>query len=56
MPYKITDACTACGSCMEACPSEAIAEGEPIYIIDADACIDCAVCVEACPAEAIVEG
>ena len=56
MAYKITDACTACGSCVETCPSEAISEGDPIYVIDAEACIDCAVCVDACPAEAIVEG
>ena len=55
MAYKITDACTACGSCQEACPAEAILQGEPIYKIDPEACIDCGVCVETCPAEAIVE-
>lgn len=55
MPYTITDKCTACGSCMECCPAEAIKEGEPYYMIDADTCIDCGQCVDACPAEAIVE-
>jgi ferredoxin len=55
MAYKITDACIACGACMEACPSEAIREGEDRYSIDADACIDCGACVDSCPSEAIVE-
>ena len=56
MAYKITDACTACGSCVDACPSEAIKEGDPIYCIDPDECIDCGACVDSCPSEAIVEG
>jgi NAD-dependent dihydropyrimidine dehydrogenase PreA subunit len=55
MPYKITDECTACGSCAEACPSEAIQEGEEQYTIDQDACIDCGNCVDTCPVGAIVE-
>ena len=56
MAYKITDECTACGSCVDACPSEAIKEGDPIYCIDADECIDCGACVDSCPNDAIVEG
>jgi len=52
MAYKITDACTECGSCVPECPVEAIAEGSP-YTIDADACIDCGACAEVCPVEAI---
>lgn len=56
MAYKITDACTACGSCKESCPSEAIKEGDPRYSIDPELCIDCGSCVETCPAKAIVEG
>jgi len=55
MPYKITDKCTACGSCIDSCPSEAISEGDPQYIISADDCIDCGACVDTCPVEAIVE-
>lgn len=55
MPYKITDECTACGSCTESCPSEAIKEGEDKYTIEADLCIDCGVCVETCPVSAIME-
>jgi ferredoxin len=55
MSYKITDACTACGSCLESCPAEAIKEGDEKYTINPDLCIDCGSCVETCPAEAIVE-
>ncbi|MDY6914339.1 MAG: 4Fe-4S binding protein [Planctomycetota bacterium] len=56
MAYKITDKCTACGTCKDACPAEAIKEGEPVYSIDPDVCIDCGACVDECPSGAIVEG
>ncbi len=55
MPYKITDACTSCGSCADACPAEAIKEGDGKYEIDQDVCIDCGACVDTCPVEAIKE-
>ncbi|HSA31151.1 MAG TPA: 4Fe-4S binding protein [Candidatus Omnitrophota bacterium] len=56
MPHKITDKCTACGTCLPECPVEAISEGDPIYKINPDVCIDCGACVPVCPSEAIVEG
>ena len=56
MAYKITDACTACGTCKESCPAEAIKVGEKKYTIDPDACIDCGACAGTCPVTAIVEG
>ena len=55
MAYKITDKCTACGSCKESCPAEAIKEGEKQYAIDAELCIDCGTCVDTCPVKAIME-
>ena len=55
MPYKITDECTACGSCVDSCPSEAIVEGEEKYRIDPELCVDCGTCVDACPVSAIAE-
>ncbi|HUS90463.1 MAG TPA: 4Fe-4S binding protein [Phycisphaerae bacterium] len=55
MAFKITDACTSCGTCAEACPAEAIQEGDEKFQIDPDTCIDCGACVDACPVEAIVE-
>lgn len=55
MAYKITDDCTACGSCIDECPVEAITEGDPIYEIDVEACTDCGACCDVCPTEAIIE-
>ena len=56
MAYVIDDKCTMCGSCVDACPVEAISEGDPKYVIDADTCIDCGACAAECPTEAISEG
>ncbi len=55
MAYVITEACNACGTCKETCPSEAIQEGDPHYKIDAENCIECGACVSECPNEAIKE-
>ena len=49
MAFKITDECIACGACAEACPVNAISEGDGKYVIDADACISCGSCAGACP-------
>ena len=53
LAYTITDECTACGSCVDECPVEAISEGD-IYVIDADLCTDCGACATVCPVEAII--
>lgn len=53
MAYVIKDACIKCGACAETCPVEAIADENPIYVIDAEVCIDCGACAEVCPVEAI---
>ena len=53
MAHKISeDECTACGSCIDECPVEAISPGET-YSIDPDICSDCGTCVDACPVGAI---
>ena len=52
MAYVIGDDCIACGTCIDECPSGAIAEGEK-YSIDADACTECGTCASVCPSEAI---
>lgn len=54
MAHVITDDCAMCGACIDECPTEAISEGDPKYVIDPEKCSDCAACVEACPTEAIV--
>ncbi|MCI8647127.1 MAG: 4Fe-4S binding protein [Firmicutes bacterium] len=56
MAYVIKDACISCGACASECPTEAISEGDGIYVIDADKCIDCGACASACPVDAPVEG
>lgn len=53
MAYKITDDCTACGTCIDECPVDAISEGD-IYVIDPDLCTDCGACADVCPVEAII--
>ena len=54
MAFKITDACIACGACIDECPVNAISEGD-IYEVDADTCIDCGACAGACPVDAPTE-
>lgn len=52
MAYKITEDCTACGTCIDECPVEAISPGD-IYKIDPDICSDCGSCADVCPVGAI---
>lgn len=52
MAYVITEDCTACGTCIDECPVEAISEGD-IYVIDPELCTDCGACADVCPVEAI---
>lgn len=53
MAYVVSKECTACGTCMETCPVEAIKEGDPNYKIDTETCVECGQCVDACPSQAI---
>lgn len=60
MALKITDDCTGCDACVEPCPNEAIAAGDPIYVIDPLKCTECVgaedepQCQLVCPADCIV--
>ena len=53
MAHIINDTCSACGTCKDECPVEAIHEGEPVYTIDAETCIDCGACADTCPTGSI---
>ncbi|MFC1822289.1 4Fe-4S binding protein [Thermodesulfobacteriota bacterium] len=50
-----TGTCTACGTCIEECPFDAIAfsENEEYAEINAEECMGCGVCAVLCPDEAI---
>jgi ferredoxin len=53
MAYKISDACTNCGTCDSECPVEAISEKDGKRFIDKEKCVDCGACSGVCPVEAI---
>ncbi|MGD9136065.1 MAG: DUF362 domain-containing protein [Desulfobacterales bacterium] len=52
-PRVIWHRCIACGTCIEACPMEAIGFVDERASIDDDKCIRCYCCHEICPEEAI---
>ena len=53
--YQVDAAkCTGCETCIDVCPSEAIAMVDGKAVIN-DECIDCASCESECPEEAIFE-
>jgi len=52
--FIINDKCTACGTCLDACPVGVISEGD-IYSIDGSHCLECGRCAEECPEDAIDE-
>jgi len=60
MALKITDECIACDACREECPTEAIEENDPIYLIDSDRCTECVgffdepQCISVCPVDCII--
>jgi ferredoxin len=61
MAMKITDECISCGACEPECPTEAISEGDAIYVIDPDICVECVghhdspQCVSVCPVDCIIQ-
>ncbi|MHA2118740.1 MAG: 4Fe-4S binding protein [Candidatus Thorarchaeota archaeon] len=59
MMWKVTDACTACGTCADVCPVD-----PTLYVVNdtavyqearADECTECYACVDSCPEGAIEE-
>ena len=52
MAYFITEACITCGACESECPTECIAQGANIFVIDEDKCIECGACANICPVDA----
>jgi uncharacterized Fe-S center protein len=46
------NACTACGTCAESCPSDAISVDD-VAVIDCDKCIGCGECIAVCQDDAV---
>ena len=54
MPTWDVDLCTACDTCIERCPTDALIVGvEDVPEVNLDRCIGCGVCATGCPSEAI---
>jgi len=50
--YRITEACTACGICLCACPVDVITVGDS-YSVEGGRCLECGACEEVCPEDAV---
>lgn len=48
---EVSDACVACGTCVEACPADAIDEDDNYNMIPGK-CILCCACIKVCPSDA----
>jgi uncharacterized Fe-S center protein len=55
MPYRITDKCRACGTCMDECQNGAIEDLGNAFRINSGKCGECGSCMDVCPNEAISE-
>lgn len=54
MPKWDVDLCTACETCIDRCPTDALIMGEEdVPEVNPDRCIGCGVCATGCPSEAI---
>lgn len=60
MAYQIVESCVNCWACEALCPSEAIYEARPHFLIDAKKCTECegdfadAQCASICPIEGAI--
>ena len=60
MALKIVEPCVNCFACLEVCPSEAIMEAKPHFLIEAKKCSECEgdfadpQCASICPIEGAI--
>ncbi len=50
-----SETCTACGSCKDSCPCDAIEDLGDFYSINPDACLECGACYDTCEFGSIFE-
>lgn len=53
-PQADPEGCTACGSCVEHCPAQALSMPDDLPQVDMDLCVTCFCCQELCPEKAMV--
>ncbi|MDD3013734.1 MAG: 4Fe-4S binding protein [Candidatus Gastranaerophilales bacterium] len=57
MPHQIiTNICSGCAACIEACPVEAIEKIDNKIQINPDECVDCDTCKRICPDKCVDGG
>lgn len=60
MALEIIESCVNCWACMDLCPSEAISEAKPHFVINAAKCTECdgdyadPQCASICPIEGAI--
>jgi len=60
MAYQIVEGCVNCWACAPLCPSQAIYEAKPHFLIDSGSCTECAgehpdpQCASICPIEGVI--
>jgi uncharacterized protein (DUF362 family)/NAD-dependent dihydropyrimidine dehydrogenase PreA subunit len=53
IPTPDPHGCTACGTCVEQCPADALSLPEDLPVVDAARCVTCFCCQEICPERAM---
>lgn len=53
-PQAAPDGCTACGTCVEQCPAQALSMVDDLPQVDMAKCVTCFCCQEICPEKAMV--
>ena len=53
-PRADPDGCTACGTCVEQCPAQALSMPDDLPQVDMGLCVTCFCCQEICPEKAMV--
>ena len=53
-PKVIAEKCTACGACIEICPTDTIVMENGKAFVKIDNCRNCKICIKACPENAFI--